>query len=255
MDPFIEARGLWTDFHDSLIAELRRTLNSQLPGRYEALIGERTYIDVVDTTDASRTEHVFKPDVRIDGRTGPTQTGWQRDETQAILTAPVLMHPELRAEETETYIEVRDADSTERVVTCIEVLSPTNKRPGGPGWGEYERKRQLMFQGAANFVEIDLLRGGRRRGMREPWPKSPYYVLVMRQAEAPSCHVFPAFTTERLPAIPIPLIPPDPELLCDLQSIVDAVLASSRYERRLRYGEPIEPPLSAAERRFLPNAN
>jgi Protein of unknown function (DUF4058) len=255
MDPFIEARGLWTDFHDSLIVEMRRTLNSQLPGRYEALVGERTYIDVVEPFDGSRTENLIQPDVRIDGRRTPPTTGWKGDEGQGVLTAPVVMHPQLNIEEVDTYIEVHDAANGDRVVTCIELLSPTNKRPGSPGWGEYERKRQWMFQGAANFVEIDLLREGRRRAMREPWPNSPYYVLVMRQEEAPKCQVFPAFTVDRLPKIPIPLAPPDADLLVDLQEVVAAVLASSRYERRLRYADPIDPPLSVGEGRFLANAN
>lgn len=255
MDPFIEARGRWTDFHDSLIAELRRALNSQLPGRYEALIGERTYLDVVETVEGTRTPNVIKPDVRIDGRSGAAAGNQQGNESQAVLTAPLLMHAELEAEEKESFIEVRDAENGDRVVTCIEVLSPTNKRPGTHGWNEYERKRQWMLQGAANFVEIDLLRGGRRRRMREAWPKSPYYVLVMRQEEAPACQVFPAFVSERLPAIPVPLLDSDPDLLCDLQSAVDAVFATSRYERRLRYSDPIEPPLLPAERRFLPNSN
>jgi hypothetical protein len=254
MDPFIEARGLWTDFHDSLIVELRRILNSQLPPRYEALLGERTYIDVVDPIEGTRGESVIKPDVRIDRQQPSPEGTWQRDEGQGILAASVLMHPEMNVEETETYIEIRETAAGDRVVTCIELLSPTNKKPGSPGWGEYERKRQLMLEGASHFIEIDLLRGGRRRAMREPWPKSPYYILVMRREEAPSCHVFPAYATDRLPTFPIPLVPPDADLLCDLQAAVDSVLGSSRYERRLQYFQPIDPPLAEVEMRILAGA-
>jgi hypothetical protein len=202
MDPFIEARSLWTDFHDSLAVELRRFLNAHLPPRYDALVAERIFI-------------------------------------------------EANEEVAETFLEVHDSACGDRVVTCIEVLSPTNKRPGSPGWAEYERKRQLMFRGAANFIEIDLLRGGRRRAMRQPWPASPYYALVMRQEEAPRCQVFPAYTLQRLPTIPIPLAPPDADVPCDLAAAVDDVLASSRYGRRLAYDQPIEPPLDDAERSFL----
>lgn len=243
MDPFIEARGLWTDFHDSLIVELRHALNATLPARYQALVAERTYIDVVEPIDGSRTEVVAKPDVRIDRQAQSPPGIWPAAENQAAATTAVIMYPELTTEEVETFVEIQDAAAGDRVVTCIEVLSPANKRPGGPGWGEYERKRQLMFQGAANFVEIDLLRGGRRRAMRQPWPHSPYYILVMRKGEAPRCHVFPASSTQRLPGFPIPLVDPDPDVLCDLQTAVDAVLAASRYERRLRHDQPIMPPL------------
>lgn len=255
MDPFIEARGLWTDFHESLIAELRRVLNSQLPSRYEALIGERTYIDVVEPVEGSRTQNLIQPDVRIDARGPSSTTAWQTDAEQAVLSEPLIMHPEMNVEEGETYVEVHDSLRGDRVVTCIEVLSPTNKRPGSPGWGEYERKRQLMFRGAANFVEIDLLREGKRRAMREPWPNSPYYVLVLKEAEAPKCRVFPAHSLTPLPSIPVPLAPPDADLKLDLQEAVNAVLVTSRYERHLRYREPIEPPLSSAERKLLAGIN
>src|SRR4030095_11822926 len=167
MDPFIEARGLWTDFHDSLIVELRRILNSQLRDRYEALVGERTYIGVVEPIEGSRSQHDVQPDVRIDARTESPSSDWQAGSGQAVLAAPLVMHPELNVEENETYVEVHDTSSGDRVVTCIEVLSPTTKRPESPGWGEYERKRQLMFRGAANFVEIDVLHEGKRRALRE----------------------------------------------------------------------------------------
>ena len=254
MDPYIEARGLWEDFHDRLIVELANTLNSRLPSRYEALLAARTYIDIVDPVDGLRAETFIKPDVRIDFQPGRSEGTSLQKEGNLDTATSVIMHPEMKVEENESFVEIWDTVAGDRVITCIEVLSPTNKRPGTPGWGEYERKRQLMFQGTASFVEIDLLRGGRRRNMREPWPQSPYYILLMRQDEAPRCHVFPAFSTVRLPTIPIPLSQPDPDLLCDLQAVVDTVLSRSRYERRLRYAEPIEPALSAAERRFVPNA-
>jgi len=42
----------------------------------------------------------------------------------------------------ETFVEIY-AELEERVlVTCIEVLSPSNKRPGTEGWIQYERKRR-----------------------------------------------------------------------------------------------------------------
>jgi hypothetical protein len=255
MDPFIEARGLWTDFHDSLVAELRGILNAQLPERYHALVSERTYIEVVEPVEGSSTEHLIKPDVRIDERSDllPEPAAWEsRAVGSSVAVEPLLMHPQLNVEEVEPYVEVHDSDDGDRVVSCIEVMSPSNKRPGSPGWGEYERKRQLMFRGAANFVEIDLLRGGKRRPMREPWPNSPYYILVLRRAEAPQCHVYQAHVTQPLPAIPIPLSPPDADSMVNLQIAVDTVLDRSRYQRRLRYTEAIRPPLSAAESRFLP---
>ncbi len=43
------------------------------------------------------------------------------------------------------------------LVTIVEVLSPTNKRPG-EGRRRYIRKRETIVAGLVNLVEIDLLR-------------------------------------------------------------------------------------------------
>jgi hypothetical protein len=164
------------------------------------------------------------------------------------------MHPQLSSPEREPYVEIYDTRSENQVVTCIELLSPTNKRPGRPGWAEYERKRQLILQGAANFVEIDLLRGGIRRAMKENWPPSPYYLLIMRKESAPECRVWPGFAVRPLPTIPVPLTPPDADFRLDLQSAIHRVFEGSRYERRLKYAEPIKPALSAEEQQIVTNS-
>ncbi len=44
MDPYIEACGLWADFHDDLIAEIKRSLAARLPERYFVQTGERSYV-------------------------------------------------------------------------------------------------------------------------------------------------------------------------------------------------------------------
>ncbi len=159
----------------------------------------------------------------------------------------------------ETFVEVY-AELEERVlVTCIEVLSPTNKRKGTEGWQEYERKRQALLLGRANFIEIDLLRGGQRYPMLTPWPDSPYTVLVSRSSSAPHCRAWRAHFQRRLPVIPVPLLSPDPDLSLDLQPLVDGIYALGRYDERIDYTRPLTPPLSTAEaaavREILKNAS
>ena len=44
MDPYIEAEGVWEDFHTDLIAEIRRALAALVPERYFVRIGHRAYI-------------------------------------------------------------------------------------------------------------------------------------------------------------------------------------------------------------------
>ncbi len=54
------------------------------------------------------------------------------------------------------FLEIREV-ATSEVITVIEVLSPTNKRPG-EGRKTYAAKRQTLLASATNLVEIDLLR-------------------------------------------------------------------------------------------------
>lgn len=54
-----------------------------------------------------------------------------------------------------------DAGSGDRVITAIEVLSPSNKAPG-EGQTLYRRKQGERAEGKVSLVEIDLLRGGER---------------------------------------------------------------------------------------------
>ena len=44
MDPFIEACGLWEDFHTKLIGEIERVLAPVLPERYVIRAGKRSYV-------------------------------------------------------------------------------------------------------------------------------------------------------------------------------------------------------------------
>ena len=124
-----------------------------------------------------------------------------------------------------------------RLVTCIEILSPSNKMPNTPGWDLYLRKRQELFMAKSpNFVEIDLLRGGQRMPMLDSWS---------------NCRVWPAHFKSPLPLIPIPLLEPDPDLPLNLQPMVEAIYARSKYDRSIKYSKPILPPLSAEEAAWL----
>jgi hypothetical protein len=87
--------------------------------------------------------------------------------------------------------------------------------------------------------------------MAEPWPNSPYYLLVMRKEPAPACKVWSAHFMQPLPPIPIPLLPPDPDISLALQPLVVAVYARSRYARDIDYRRPLRPPLTAEESAWL----
>jgi hypothetical protein len=118
----------------------------------------------------------------------------------------------------------------------------------------YQRKRQgLLVGGTANLVEIDLLRGGERMPMHEPWKESPYRLLVARKYSAPNCKIWPGDFKRPLPAIPVPLLKPDPDVPLDLQPLLDAIYARSKYSRSIDYKRPIAPPLTPEDTDWLEN--
>lgn len=62
-------------------------------------------------------------------------------------------------EHRESFIEIYEDDPERRLVTCVEVLSPSNKRKKSRGRKLYLRKRQRLLLGSASLVEIDLRAG------------------------------------------------------------------------------------------------
>src|SRR5688572_3678146 len=49
MDPYIEACGLWKDFHHLLVGRICDSLSESLPERYVARAGERSYVELVES--------------------------------------------------------------------------------------------------------------------------------------------------------------------------------------------------------------
>jgi hypothetical protein len=253
MDPFIEGRGLWPDFHDDLIGEIKRSLAARLPERYFVQTGERSYI-VLAGTDEKEAKPIYT-DVGIEKSLVKERAaktfGALAVAEPASGTGAVTMRAFIDEHFRENFIEIYEAEPELRLITSIEVLLPSNKRGGKKGWKLYLRKRNALLLGKANLVEIDLVRNGRRMPMVEPWPESPYYLLVGRESRAPYCRVWPAYFNQPLPVIPVPLASPDPDIPLALQPMIEAVYERSRYGARLDYSKPLNPPLSAEETAWL----
>ncbi len=253
MDPYIESRGfLWEDFHHDLISEIKGFLAAHVPGHYVVRAGERNYIVLFDAEEDKK-RHVFKPDVGLMSAT-PSAVGASAAavlETTETAAEAVTVRAVISEEFREAFVEIYALEPERRLVTCIEVLSPSNKRKGTAGWDEYLRKRQAMLLGKANLVEIDLLRGGQRMPTADPLPNSPYYVLVARKTNAPYCTVWKAHFRKRLPVFPVPLESPDPDIQIDLQAMIAAIYDRSRYERDIDYTKPAVPPLPPEDHAWL----
>jgi hypothetical protein len=146
-------------------------------------------------------------------------------------------------------IEVRDV-SNRRLVTVIEILSPVNKM--GDGAMEYVEKRAALMTTSVHLLEIDLLRRGGRILFETDPPPADYYVYLSRFTNRPYTDVWPIGLRERLPVLPVPLLPPDEDVLLDLQRAVNACYDLVHYERLLDYTvAPPPPPLSEADAAWL----
>lgn len=175
---------------------------------------------------------------------------------QAALPAPYFAEIGERVwdERREPWIEIRTAgEGDERLVTAIEILSPTNKTPGARGRELYLRKQRELLGSSTHLVEIDLLRGGPHFTavpldfLRAAVGPFDYHVSIHRSDRPEDFLVYPIQLPEPLPEIAVPLLPGDPEVPIDLQAVFDHAYDVGPYRRRIRYAEsnPV-PPLPPA---------
>ncbi len=251
MDPYIEACGLWGDFHSHLIDKIGEKLAELAPDRYLVRTGERSYVVLVESE--GKKDYPFFPDVSVSAPRGRKRTrkkGGIALAEQNGEVEPITMRPFIQEEHREAFSEIYEATPEQRLVTSLEVLSPSNKRPGSEGWDLYQRKRQSLLLGNVSLVELDLLRGGSRMPMLDPWPDSPYTLLVAR-ARAQLCRVWRAHSLRPLPAIPVPLVRPDHDISLSVQPMIDQIYERFRYLQSIDYRKALTPPLGAAESVWL----
>jgi hypothetical protein len=248
MDPYLEAH--WLDVHPRLIVAASDQLQGQLGESLIARIEERLIVEDPASGDSRR----IGPDVRVVefGRTveyGASESTAQRAGGIA-LTEPIVLTAESEPI-VQRFLEIIDVSTGGRVVTVIEFVSPANKAPGD-GLEKYRQKQSECRGAGVNLVEIDLTRSGHRQLLAHRWHEarrhdSTYQASVWRAAAAYRIELYPIRLAARLPAMGIPLRPSDADAVLDLQSLVDAVYARSRYDRTSNYRESPQPPLEAEE--------
>jgi len=242
MDPFLEDPAVFPDLHDNLIAELRNAINAQLPPPYYASSASRVWVEP--------SQRRVGPDVNV-LRPERLGTGTATSSPVATVAArpPVVVRVP-REEFRESYLDIYARPGDERLVTTIEVLSPTNKTTGGEGRALYLQKQREVLGSKVNLVEIDLLRGGQHTTavrLQEALTKAgpfDYHVCVQTFEEPDDFVIYPISLGERLPVIAIPLLPGDGSAPVDLQTLLDRCYDSGLYHRRVTYGERVPvPPL------------
>ncbi len=236
MDPYLEKPGLWPQCHTALIYNIHAQLNARLPSRYEASMDVHIWLY---EADAESRRVAREPDVFLSDRLGSTATATQSRRP----TAPAEFLLPVERRKGNRFVVVRDT-LNQRVVTAIEILSPSNKKPGEDREA-YLSKRVEYFIAGVNVVEIDLLRAGMRPPLGEHAP-SPfaYSVLVSRRPLFPKVEFWPIGVREPLPVVPVPVNPEDADCPLDLRACLDRGYDDGRWAAKADYSKLPEPPLS-----------
>ena len=235
MNPYLEHRTVWHDFHEAFLPAMREALSQQVRPNFFIRIDEHVYIHELSADERLL---VGRGDVTVHQIGQP-----QIVSDVATVEAPSKVRLPAVDIEQVSFLEIVDREE-QRVVTVIELLSPSNKRPG-PDREQYIAKRSELLRNWVNFVELDLLRGGPRMPM-ELLPECDYCALVSRWRERPDAGVWPIRLREPLPTIPIPLEPPFPDAMLDLQAVLHRVYDAAGYEDYVYRTQP-EPPLPAVD--------
>ncbi|MGC8639695.1 MAG: DUF4058 family protein [Isosphaeraceae bacterium] len=239
MDPYLEQ--CWGDIYHRMITYSCDTIQNLLPGDLLARVDERVFVEPAE----GRLRNIV-PDVRVVER-GRQRPQGPRAANGIAVAEPLVVHLQPDDPIRQGFIEIIDLKSGRRVVTVIEVLSPSNKKPG-PGRELYERKQEELREGQVSLVEIDLLRSG-NRVLTLPFDRipeghhSPYAVCVRRGWLPFQIEYYRLPLRERLPAIGIPLRQDDDDVPLDLQAVLDRCYEAGRYGDDIDYREQPDPPL------------
>lgn len=246
MDPYLEHPEFFPDFHDRFITELNNELQPRLPPAYFAITGSRVWVEY--------SERILEPDlgvVRSPDR--PTSAGNGAATAVVVSIRPVVV--QVPNDETrETYLEIHTVQGERRLVTMLEVLSPSNKTSGKEGRDLYLKKQRQVLSSKAHLLEIDLLRGGmhttavpRDAAVAVTGPFH-YHVCLRRFYELGRFYVYPIRLDERLPQIEVPLLPGDSPVTVDLQAVFARCYDNGPYRHLSPYtAHPPDPPLSAEQ--------
>ena len=234
MDPWLEHANLWLDLHNSLITAIRDAIVPKVAPKYYVGIEQRTY-----ETRPGSAVYLGRPDVGVTW-TGVTESLAGSSEPRSS-NGPGVLELDVEVPVTEHvdewYLEVREAVRG-KLVTVIEVLSPTNKLRQ-PGRKQYLRKRGKILDSRTSLVEIDLLRAGKVMPIEIPsLVKGDYRILVSRGKSRPHARLYVFGLRQPIPDIPIPLLPRDAEPMLDLNAVLHDLYDRARFDLRLNYSLP-----------------
>ncbi|GBC94800.1 hypothetical protein HRbin16_00585 [bacterium HR16] len=250
MDPYLEDRLFWNDVHHRMVTYISNMLQRQVRPRYNVRIEERVYVQEV--------AREIVPDVSLLQNQPRQGSATATAVLEATCDPPLVLHLEEQLH-TEGVIHILDRTRELRLVTVIELLSPTNKEPGSKGWELYRRKQEEILKSDVHLVEIDLLRGGEytiappQHKLKEQVGTGWHYMVSISRADAPyDFLLYPRTVRERLPRIPVPLAIGDRDAVLDLQAVFNQCYEDGAYEDVVDYHkDPPPPPFSAEDMTWI----
>jgi len=242
MDPYLEGY-LWPGVHHTLASAFQELLAPKIAPKYVARIEKYT---VKDTSPASEIGITY-PDVAVLQHNRVEEAATLAYGKATVATEPDLIIP------TEItvripVIQIRDT-ARNRLVTCIEILSPVNKR--SPGWQPYHEKRNDLHLSGVHLLEIDLLRRGKRHVVNLGLP-GHHYLFSLWRAGTGRMQVWTNRVQQPLPVLPVPLKSPDPDVLLPLKPALDMIYQRGLFNLSIDYAkDPAPPEFSEEEKNWM----
>ena len=221
----------------------------KLPEKYVALLAKRYVIAPSNVGGQLSSglnivnwpiQRVIYPDVHVVAPQPPTLRELSTDYSTdvAVMEPAVELASPMPEEVPLLGVEIRDV-AHRRLVTLIEFFRRSTS--AARVRGSTPNGVSSLCRPARTFWRSTCCGGTRIELLAEPPPAS-YYVYLSRTERRPFTQIWPVSLRQRLPAVPVPLLSPDPDVVLDLQVAVDACFALVSYERLLDYTSPPPPP-------------
>jgi hypothetical protein len=237
VDPYLEQH--WGDIHTRLMVYISDQITDQLPSDLQARVEESVCVDLDESS------RWIYPDVKVLHRPEMTNSSSVIAVADAIIAEPTII-PLISEQPTQRHIEIVDLNSGNRIVTVIELLSPTNKLEESSR-NAYRRKQREYMSAGVNLVEIDFIRTGSfivaAPESRIPWDKRTPYIICIRRANRPEqAEIISIAIDQVIPNFRIPLRPSDSDIVLQLQPLLDESYRRGRYDS-IDYSKPPRPRL------------
>jgi len=174
------------------------------------------------------------------------RVGHRRYATEQALFTSII-----REEHEEEFIEIRQRNDS-RLITLVDVVSPTNKTTSA-GRAAYLEKRKEAKSSNSNLVEIDLVLQGQPMldYSREGLPDWDHAVTVTRATQPERYEIYTATLQKKLPKFRLPLAADDRDTVLDLQTVFSRCFDQANFMGQIDYLR--EPPtrVAADDRKWI----